>query len=506
MGHFAALFSHFVPMQRLYEVNARWWLSDLAGDGQAKTLSDVPRSHFAKWQALGITHLWLMGVWKTGSIAREKALHEPGLHEGYDRALPGWTDADVGGSPYAIAEYEVSALLGGTAALEAFRKRLSDFGIKLILDFVPNHLGLDHRWIAEQPELFVSSSADSPGFFSIRTATGEKWLAHGRDPNFPPWTDTVQLDYRLAATHGAMREQLLKVAPLCDGVRCDMAMLLLPDIFQNTWKTYPATSLELAQADFWSAAIEMVKSVRPDFLFLAEAYWGTEARLVRLGFDFAYDKELYDRLVAGDAPGVARHLYSREPHLSAAAHFLENHDENRIASLLTQEAHQAAAFLILTLPGLPFLHDGQLTGATRKVPVQLLRRDHEPANPLIQTFYENLLAVIKSSFVGRGEFALIKPAKAWNENPTAENFVIGKWQMNAAAFDLAVVNLASHPSQCFVFRDDPVVTQKNWVIRDLLNPVTRIVQGNDFHTKGMYLDLPAHGMKLVRFEEVRKQS
>ncbi len=221
--------------------------------------------------------------------------------------LPDYREEDIQGSPYAIADYSVADLFGGGTALNTFRQKLNRRGLKLILDFVPNHLGLDHLWVVKEPDLFVQSPTASPLTFQQKTSQGTRWLAHGKDPYFPPWTDTVQLDYRRRATQGAMLDLLRSVAERCDGVRCDMAMLLLNDVFAKNWAAFPISDPE-PSFEFWESAISTVKAAHPDFLFLAEVYWGLEEKLQSLGFDFTYDKELYDRIVSHDAPGIQRHL------------------------------------------------------------------------------------------------------------------------------------------------------------------------------------------------------
>src|SRR5207247_8490354 len=147
------------------------------------------------------------------------------------------------------------------------------------------------------------------------------------------------------------------------------------------------------QREFWADAIQVVKKAHPDFLFLGEVYWDLEARLQSLGFDYTYDKRLYDHLVYRNATEVQRHLLGVTPEfVTASAHFLENHDEPRIASILSLAEHRAAALLTFGLPGLRLLHDGQLTGARIKIPVQLARRPAEPAQPEIVTFYPQLMS------------------------------------------------------------------------------------------------------------------
>jgi hypothetical protein len=490
-----------MPDPLLYEVNTRCWLRALSEkSGTGITLATVPEAEPARWHKLGCTHIWLMGVWTTGPRARAEALKPPELRRAYDQVLPGWQEGDVAGSPYAIGDYQVPAALGGEAGLEQFRRQLHEHGLKLVLDFVPNHLGLDHAWVEERPELFVQSAGQAPGTFAQESRGGVRWLAHGKDPYFAPWADTVQLDYRRAATRSAMTGLLQTIAKRCDGVRCDMAMLLLNEVFAKTWEGFPMAREQTPATEFWASAIPAVKGANAGFLFLAEAYWGLEGRLQALGFDYTYDKTLYDGLVTRDAVGVQNHLLGMTAQTVAGrAHFLENHDEPRIASILSLAEHRAAALLILGLPGMRFLHDGQLSGARVKIPVQLARRAAEPPQAEIEEFYEQLLRTLAATAVGQGRGELSKPLEAWAGNPTAQDFVIVQWQRQAPEFDLVVVNLAPNRSQCYAPLSVERLATHNWEMRDLLGQEYYRRSGDDLQNQGLYLDLPPHGAQLFHF-------
>jgi len=487
----------------LYEINTRCWLRRLSdAAGSPVSLANVPDSELAGWQKLGFTHIWLMGVWTTGPRSRAEALKSPDLLRAYSQVLPAWTELDVAGSPYAIADYQVPVGLGGEAGLKELRKRLADRGIKLLLDFVPNHLGLDHLWATEQPELFVQGPTEAPGTFRRETRQGTRWLAHGKDPYFPPWTDTIQLDYRRAPTRAAMTSLLQSVADRCDGVRCDMAMLILNDVFAKTWERF-ATPEPAPTPEFWAAAISAVKQTHPGFFFLAEAYWGLEHRLQQLGFDCTYDKALYDGLVSRDGAGVQRHLSGLSPeYVAASAHFLENHDEPRIASILSPAEQRSAALTILGLPGMRFLHEGQLSGARRRVPVQLGRSPVETAQPEIEALYQQLLRALPTTAVGKGTGRLLTPRAAWPGNPTAANFVVVQWQKSPPDFDLVVANLAPHRSQCYAPLAIETLARHNWSMKDLLGPEEYKRDGEDLQTQGLYLDVPAHAGQVFHFEPI----
>ena len=488
----------------LYQINTRCWLQDLSARHKRDvTLATVPEQEFAFWQKSGFTHIWLMGVWTTGARSRDIALNHPDLRREYDAVLPGWKAADVAGSPYSIADYVVPKLLGGDDALKVFRTKLNALGIKLILDFVPNHLGLDHAWVNTQPELFVQSAMLLDGTFEVKTPSGTRWIANGKDPYFAPWTDVAQLDYRSTATRSAMRKLILSIAAKCDGVRCDMAMLLLNDVFAKTWAHLPHDGPKLA-GEFWLDAIKEVKRAQQGFIFMAEVYWGLEGRLQSLGFDFTYDKALYDDLIwRHHAEAQQKLLSAPTDYVTRSIHFLENHDEPRVAGKLSPIEHRAAALAILGLPGMRFLHEGQLTGARIKTPVQLGRRPIEPEQREIKTAYEQLLAALKKSDVGSGRGQILAPRFAWDGNSTAQNFIVVVWQGKGPGFDLVVVNLAWHRSQCYVPLGIAGLAERDWTMRDQLGDERFERVGSDLATQGLYLDVPAYGAQLFHFEPKR---
>lgn len=484
----------------VYELNTRCWLRELSQrEGKSIRLGSVPAGEIAHWKERGFSHVWLMGVWEVGERTRADSLASAALRSAAQEVLPDLREQDLAGSPYAPAGYRVARELGGEAGLKKFRGQLHAQGLALMLDFVPNHVGLDHPWVAEHPEWFVHRATPAPETFRVVAGTRELWLAHGKDPNFPAWSDTVQLDYRRPETRAAMIDALANLAARCDAVRCDMAMLLLNAVFLENWKDF-ALSEPPEATEFWDRAIRTVKEARPDVLFLAEAYWDLEEALLALGFDFAYDKQLYDCLVARDYEAAQRRLRSRTPaFISRSAHFLENHDEPRIASLLSPTEHRAAALLTLGLPGLRLVHEGQLIGARLRVPVQLARRPLEPVQPEIETLYEHLLAALAGSAVGRGEGRVLAPRAAWADNQTWQSFVVIQWAAEPPAFDLVVVNLAPHRGQCYVSLETPDLAQFNWRMEDVLGEERYERYGDDLANQGLYLDVPAHAAQLFRF-------
>ena len=160
----------------LYEVNTRVWLRELSErEGRTVTLADIPDSEIQNWQKLGFTHVWLMGVWQVGPKAREIALRL--LRDHWSKEIPSVPE-DVTGSPFAIEEYSVDSRLGDALSLLMLKERLSRVGIRLIIDFVPNHLGIDSKEPIRFPARFVHSEQSQPGTFEAEARFGKRYFAH----------------------------------------------------------------------------------------------------------------------------------------------------------------------------------------------------------------------------------------------------------------------------------------------------------------------------------------
>jgi hypothetical protein len=338
----------------------------------------------------------------------------------------------------------------------------------------------------------------------VRGAHGERYIAHGKDPYFAGWTDTLQIEYRRRETRQAMIEQIEKIAARCDGIRCDMAMLMLNDVFEKTWAHAPAMNaqgepIESCADEFWWTAIGATKEKYPGFLFLAEAYWDLEDRLCSLGFDYAYDKKLYDLEMHGDW-GVTDHLKKLGDRNHKRAHFLENHDEPRVATRLSLEAHRAAALLTLSLPGMRFVHDGQLEGRRRFARIQLARTAVEDKDSQIEAIYASLFEALQTSAVGRGE-AQILETTGWEGNDTNLAITAVQWQRygEVKAFDLVVVSNSKERVQGNIKITAQGVKNGTWLLQDRLSPERWERDGDDLASHGLYVDLPPHAAQLFSF-------
>jgi hypothetical protein len=484
----------------LLELNTRCWLRELSGSyGTAATLSQVPEAVLLDWVRMGVSHVWLMGVWTTGPRCREIAVANPSLRRAYDRVLPNWKEADVAGSPYAIQTYTVPESLGGMEGLRRVREQLNRRGLKLILDFVPNHVGLDHPWVCGNPDYFVPFDRPHADAFEARTEAGVRWIAHGRDPHFAPWTDTVQLDYRQPAVRVAMKSELNRLATLCDGVRCDMAMLVLSDVFTATWQAFPPArrDAESSPGEFWDDAVQGAREVNPEFLFLAEVYWGMEERLQASGFDFTYDKDTADALLECRGAEALRRLHQRGANfIRRSAHFLENHDEQRVAATLSLGEHRAALLTTLGLPGMRFLHDGQSEGATLHIPVQLGRRKGVAVDERVAALYREVLEALQAAGVGRGEARLLEVRSAWEGNPTNEHIAAVHWNHAPGCHSLVVANLAPHRSQGRVRMEMAGETAELWSLGDRLGAERWERSASELHRPGLFLDLSPHAAQV----------
>ena len=475
----------------LYQINTRVWLTELArARGRRATLDDIPDAELDRVAEMGFDWVWLLSVWRTGPAGQQVSRTQPDWRHEFEETLPDLREEDIGGSGFAITGYTVHPDLGGDAALARLRQRLQARGLRLMLDFVPNHTALDHPWVEEHPEYYVSGTdldlTRAPQNYTwVKRMHGERLLAHGRDPYFAGWPDTLQLDYGNPATQQAMVGELLKIGGQCDGVRCDMAMLVLPDVFERTWgrKAEP----------FWPTATARVREKVPGFTFMAEVYWDLEWTVLQQGFDYAYDKRLYDRLRDGHARPVREHLWAGLDFQAKLARFLENHDEPRAAATFAAGQHEAAAIITFLSPGLRFFHQGQFEGRSKRISPHLVRAPRESPDSSRQRFYAALLAGLRQPAVRDGQWALLECVPAWGGNGTSDDFLAWSWQARDGQRLLIAVNYAGHQSQCYVRPLFADLAGRTVRLRDLMSDASYDRPGSDLGSPGLYLDLPPWG-------------
>jgi hypothetical protein len=480
----------------IYEVNTAVWLGELSrAAGRRMTLADVPGS---AWEAIapdGVDAVWLMGVWERSPAGLACASADAGLQASFRAALPDVRAEDVAGSPYCVRRYTVDAAFGGPEALAVARAALAARGVRLLLDYVPNHVAPDHPWVISHPELFLrGTDQDVTADPAAWVAAGGHVLARGRDPFFAPWPDVVQLDAFAPSLRAATAAALDSIARQCDGIRCDMAMLLTNDVFARTWdgRAGPAPA-----GDFWPVVIGELRIRHPETVLIAEAYWDTEWQLLRQGFDFCYDKRLYDRLAGGDAPAVRDHLRADPGYQARLLRFVENHDEPRIADLVHADTERAVAVVIATLPGATLWHEGQFEGRRVRPPVFLARRPDEPPDPELAGWYRKLLAVVAGHRVRTGEWRLIEVGD-WPGHQSGRLLIAWSWAGESGRDRHAVVvNLSGEPAEGLVPLDWPDLRGRGCRLADLLTDEVTERDGEDLAGAGLPVTLGPWQFRLL---------
>jgi Alpha amylase, catalytic domain len=464
------------PRPTIYEINTAVWLRRLGC-----TLGEVPAAVWGGLAALPVDAVWLMGVWERSPAGLAIAEADPGLDAGNREALPDLRPEDVIGSPYCVRDYAVEERFGGASGLAAARSELAARGLGLILDYVPNHVAPDHPWLVERPGCLVGGTEEDlerdPGAF-LRAGAGI--YARGRDPYFPPWPDVVQLNAFSSELRDAVADTLVAVGEQCDGVRCDMAMLMTNEVFVRTWS---ARTGPVPDEDYWPPLIRRVKQTHPDVVFIAEAYWDMEWTLQQQGFDYCYDKRLYDRLAHESAESVRGHLQADPDYQERLIRFIENHDEPRAAATFGPAQARAAAVVMSTLQGARLYHDGQLDGLRTHIPVFLDRGPAEPVDADLRAFYGRLLAAVAESGLRDGEWQMCA-ISGWPDNDSWLRLVAWCWPR-----ELVVVNLSDAAAQARVHLPWDDLGGRTWKMADRLSGARFERDGDELAAEGLYVAL-----------------
>lgn len=470
----------------IYEINTWVWLGEVSRKYQRLVnLSSVPADEWDRIASFGLDAVWLMGVWERSPAGIEVSMQNESLLEDFRKVLPDFTPEDNVGSPYCVRRYVVDDHLGGPQGLAVARSMLHERGLRLILDFVPNHVAPDHPWVRDQPGYFVQGSDDDarndPASF---VTEGSKVFARGRDPFFPAWPDVLQLNTFSPALRETVVETIAEIAGQCEGVRCDMAMLVLNTIFERTWGDRAGAKPD---DDYWSTIIPTIKSRYPEFKFIAEAYWDLEWELQQQGFDYCYDKKLYDRMEHGDAESVRQHLLADSTYQEKMVRFIENHDEPRAAAAFPLEKARAAAVAMLTLTGAKLLHEGQFEGATTRLPIFLGRRPVASVDCDLSAFYARLLKAIHGDVFKNGEWRLCERS-GWSDNQSCRNILSWCWAKGEARC-LIVINFSETASQALIHVPWDELRGKEWRLDDVLSEDCYDRNGSEIRDVGLHVDL-----------------
>jgi hypothetical protein len=476
----------WVKFPVIYEINTWAWLAEISSRvSKPVTLANIPDTEWDQLAAWGFDVVWFMGVWERSPAGVEISNRNEGLLADFQRALPDFHPEDNIGSPYCVRRYEVDARLGGPDGLATARRALANRGMRLMLDFVPNHVALDHPWVTTHPEYLISGDqsdrARDPQSYAVVNGL---IFACGRDPNSSAWQDVLQVNAFSAGLRAEVIKTLRGIAAQCDAVRCDMAMLMLSQVFERTWGERAGPK---PIEDYWNDIIPAVRTEYPSFKFIAEVYWDLEAALLQQGFDFCYDKRFYDCLVHEPVERVRRHLLGSLEYQERLVRFLENHDEPRAAATSPPAKARASAVAMLTLPGARLLHQGQLEGRRIRLPVFLGRLPVEPVNSDCMGFYRRLLAVLQVDLFRKGDWQMCD-VSGWPDNATCQNLLSWCWRMGRTSA-VIVINYASTSSQGLVRVPWDDLAGADWRLEDLLSRETYNRAGDTLRTPGLFIDL-----------------
>lgn len=433
----------------LMELSARPYLYELSQKyGKNITLATIPDSELQYWVDNGITAIYLLGVWELGFYGLIHDRTDLSLVKGFKETLPDMKISDIIGSTFAVTEYTPnSSEIATEADLLQFKTRINNLGMKLFTDFVPNHAAVDSPLINKYPSLFVKAppSLTPPYDRNVYLPNG---LAYGKDKYGSIWTDTAQFNLWNEDTIVARINDLKTVAKFSDGIRCDMAMLLLNDNINEIWgSTLSQWGYKRPSQEFWKRAISEVKKEYPNVIFMAETYWNANQTLLDQGFDYCYDKEgLYDALSSKSASNVKSYINGKSvSFLQQSTHFVENHDEGRaVAHFGSVKEADAAALVTFLLPGMKFHFMGQWEGKANKLDIHLVRSYSEPESSEAVAFYDSLNTILKDDVWHLGDFAMLKTAN--------DNGALIAWQMNYNGQKVAaIVNYSGSQASGNVF-------------------------------------------------------
>jgi hypothetical protein len=285
---------------------------------------------------------------------------------------------------------------------------------------------------------------------------------------------------------------LKDIAAQCDGVRCDMAMLVTNEIFAQTWGERAGPS---PAEEYWVEVIRAVSQSSPNFVWIAEAYWDMEWALQQLGFAYCYDKRLYDRLLRGGAAAVAGHLHADPGYQSGLVRFIENHDERRAAVAFSPHQQRAAAVTVATQLGMRLFHEGQLDGHRTRLPVFLGRRPVEQPNLEVLSFYRSLLATLRAEPLRTGTWQLCA-IDGWLSSESFHGLVAWAWRQGER-WALVVVNLSDGSAQGLVRLGWEGLAGRAWRLGDALSESIYDRDGDELAAAGLYVDLPPWGCHLL---------
>jgi len=410
----------WMPELVLIARNAYVWLDQLSRRHglEIRRLDQIPDTELDRLASWGITGLWLIGIWERSPASKKI------------KELCG--NPEAAASAYSIYDMGIAERLGGEAALEKLRERAARRGMRLACDMVPNHTGIDSRWVIERPERFLSvpespfpnytftgpdlSSDPRVGIFiedhyydrsdaavvfkRLDRRSGEaRYVYHGNDGTSFPWNDTAQIDYLNPEAREAVIQTILAVARRFSVIRFDAAMTLAKRHVQRLWFPEPGSGGDIASRaergltkaefdrlmpeEFWREVVDRVAEEVPDTLLLAEAFWMMEGYFVRtLGMHRVYNSAFMHMLRDEDntqyRQTIKETLEFDPGILQRYVNFLTNPDEETaIEQFGKGDKYFGVCLLMATLPGLPMFGHGQFEGFWEKYGMEYQRAYHD---------------------------------------------------------------------------------------------------------------------------------
>jgi glycosidase len=445
--------SAWMPQVVLMAKSTYVWLDQLsrAHRREIRTLDGIPDEELATLARWGVTGLWLIGLWER-STASERIKRMRG-------------NADAVASAYSLDDYHIAEDLGGEAAYANLRDRAWGYGIRLASDMVPNHMGIDSRWVIEHPEWFLSLpeppypayTYDGPDLSSDprvaivledhywddsdaavvfkrfdRETGDQRYVYHGNDGTSFPWNDTAQLDFLDPAVREHVIRVILDVARRFPIIRFDAAMVLAKKHIERLWWPEPGQGGgipsraehaipkrefdERMPVEFWREVVDRVAAEIPGTLLLAEAFWLLEGYFVRtLGMHRVYNSAFMHMLRDEDGKGyrkVIKETIEFDPEiLKRYVNFMSNPDEKTALEQFGKgDKYFGVATVLATLPGLPMLGHGQIQGFGEKYGMEFRRAtlDEQPDPWLVERHEREIFPLLhrRSWFAEAGEFLL----------------------------------------------------------------------------------------------------
>lgn len=377
-------------------------------------LRDVPDSEWQRIKDDKTDMVWLMGVWELGSESLGEAMKLfEDMKEWY--GVPDLVPEDIIGSPYAPVDYKVISDIGNDEDLDLVRAKLNSLGMGLMVDFVPNHFARDSKLFYDHPEAFIhrpnGDSSPDNWWYQKNGHT----VAYGRGPYDGPWTDTLNINYWSPRAVQLVSDLIVNLAKRVDGIRLDMAHLILNEVFENSWGDQMRRSgFSRPSEEFWSTVISRAKS-ETNVIFVSEAYdyYMTsppeQELLTILGVDYSYNKEVLDKIEHKELGKMQDYLFGQQQsRLNKMCHFVENHDEPRAAySLGGPQQSFTGSVAALTLPGMRLTYFGQYDGLQNRLGVHLRRAMPEGRDTGLHAQYQKLLEALSHEVFHKGTWTMI---------------------------------------------------------------------------------------------------